>query len=239
VSAGADVRRSRIASAAAAALVASFATGGSAAEEQPPPLAGALPLRAGELVLGGEAGMIIVLPTLDVSAAVGLGGGVGVEARYRNIAVLGHAGALRLSWGRRIAPSVALGLVARTSITSLAQADGGIIGIRFSNLAIGNDWLVGGDVALTWLRTRGAHVTATLGPTFTLGGVRYTSFTDHAFAIAPEIRAMSASVAGEWPLRRGFDVVLRLDADVLLHTEIMPLGFIPTSIVGFAWAPWP
>ncbi|MFT3772131.1 MAG: hypothetical protein QM820_42540 [Minicystis sp.] len=190
-------------------------------------------------MISGEAGMIFVLPTLSVAAAVGLGGGARVELRYRNLALLGHAGALRVAWGGLIAPSLAVGLAARTSITSLAQGDGGVIGIQFSNLAVGNDWLVGGDVALTWIRPGKAQVTATIGPTFTLGGVRYTSFADHAFTIAPAIRALTASVTGEWPLRRGFDVYLRLDADVLLHTEIMPLGFIPTGVVGFGWEALP
>ena len=53
----------------------------------------------------------------------------------------------------------------------MAQADIGLIGIQFSDLAIGNDWLVGGDLSLTWLRPGHAHITASVGPTFTLGGL--------------------------------------------------------------------
>jgi hypothetical protein len=187
-------------------------------------------------VLGGEAGMIFVLPTLSVSAAVGLGGGVRAELRYRNIAALGHAGSARLTWGGRITRGLAIGIAARTSITSLAQADIGLIGIQFSNLALGNDWLVGGDLALTWLRRGAAAVTASLGPTFTLGGVRYSTFDDHAFRFEPAIRAMSASVQGEWPIRPRLHLYLRLDGDVLLHTRTKPLGFIPTGVAGLGWA---
>lgn len=234
----AGARRRGIAGTAAAIALAIDPASAVAADGEAPParaIAGAISPLAGEIDLTGEAGVIFVLPTLSASAAVGLGGGLRAELRYRNIAVLGHAGALRVSWGRRIAPSLAFGLATRTSITSLAQADGGMLGIQFSNLAIGNDWLVGGDALLTWIRPGQAQVTASIGPTFTLGGVRYSSFRDHAFRIDPAIRALTASVQGEWPIGPRLGFYLRLDADVLLRAEITPIGFIPTGVAGVAW----
>jgi hypothetical protein len=90
---------------------------------------------------------------------------------------------------------------------------------------------------LTWLRPGHAHVTASLGPTFTLGGTRYTSFDAHAFRIAPGARAASGSVQGEWELGPRLTVFLRLDADALIGTAIQPIGFLPTGVVGFGWSP--
>jgi hypothetical protein len=206
------------------------------APREPRSYVGALGPPQGKFVVSGEAGMIFVLPTLSVAAVVGLGAGVSAEIRYRNLAVLGHAGKLRLAWGRRISRTLLYGVALRTSITSLAQADGGLIGIQFSNLAVGNDWLVGSDLSLTWLRPGSAHITASFGPTFTLGGLRYQSFDDRSFRVEPKIRAVTGSVQGEWELWPRFNVFLRLDADVLLGTEIVPLGFIPTGVVGFGWS---
>lgn len=206
------------------------------AAREPRSIVGALGPPAGRFTVSGEAGMIFVLPTLSAAAIVGLGGGFSAEVRYRNLGVVGHAGKLRLAWGRRISRRLAYGVSLRTSITSLLQADLGFIGIQFSDLAVGNDWLVGSDLSLTFLRPGNAHITASVGPTFTLGGLRYSSFDDRSFRIEPRIRAVTGSVLGEWELGPKFNVFLRLDADVLLGTEIVPLGFIPTGVVGFGWS---
>jgi hypothetical protein len=224
--------------AAVALAIALGASRASVAAEPAAPrsLVGAAAPPAGHFVVSGEGGLIFIIPTLSVAANVGVGGGVGAELRYRNIAGLGHAGKLRLAWATHVDPGLVLGVALRTSITSLAQADGKLVGVQVSNLAIGNDWLVGGDLSLTWLRPGKAHLTVSLGPTFTLGGLRYTSFDDRAFRIEPAARALTGTIQGEWEVGAHLNVFVRLDADVLLHAEILPLGFIPTGTIGFGWA---
>lgn len=192
--------------------------------------------KAGNLVVFGEAGMIFVLPHFTLGAMIGVGGGVAAELRYRNIAGAGHAGRFRVAWGTRINQNLAYGVAARTSITSLAMADGGLIGIEFSNIAIGNDWEVGSDLYLTWIRPGNAHITASLGPNWTLGGVRYAGFNEREFQFEPGFRSLLAAVQGEWAIRPRLHVILRLDAAFLLGTEIVPLGYIPTGTVGFGWS---
>jgi hypothetical protein len=202
----------------------------------PRSLVGAPAPPAGHVVVSGEGGLIFIVPTLSLAANVGLGGGASAELRYRNIAGLGHAGKLRLAWSTAVASGLALSVALRTSITSLIQMDEKLFGIQVSNLAIGNDWLVGGDLSLTWLRPGKAHITVSLGPTFTLGGLRYTSFDDREFRIEPAARALTGAIQGEWEVGERLNVFLRLDADVLLRAEIMPLGFLPTATIGFGWA---
>jgi hypothetical protein len=202
----------------------------------PRSLVGAASPAAGHIYVAGEAGMIFILPHLTVGGIIGLGGGAAVELRYRNIAALGHNGRVRLAWGTKINDRLFYGVSARTSITSLRLADAGLIGIQFSNLAIGNDWEVGSDMALTWLRPGDAHITASLGPTWTLGGPRYTSFKEDEFVIEPGIRSITGSVQGEWEMSQRLTFFLRLDAAVLLGTEIRPIGFIPTGAIGFGWS---
>jgi hypothetical protein len=204
--------------------------------KEPNVMAGAQGPKAGRIVVSGEAGMIFVLPHFTLGAMIGTGAGTSVELRYRNIAGAGHSGRLRLAWGTRISEHLAYGVSARTSITSLAQADGGLIGIQFSNIAVGNDWDVGSDLVLTWIRPGNANVTFSVGPTWTLGGVRYSTFAESEFRIEPGLRSILASVQGEWVLRRTFNVFLRLDAAFLIGTEIVPLGYVPTGSVGFAWS---
>lgn len=190
----------------------------------------------GKIQLFGEAGMIFVLPHLSAGAIVGLGGGTAVELRYRNIAALGHGGRLRFAWSTKVSKGLLYGISARTSITSLKLADTGIIGIQFSNIAVGNDWEVGGDMALTWVRPGHAHITASIGPTWTLGGIRYSSFNESAFQIEPGPRAMMLGVSGEWEMSPRWSIYLRLDGAILVGTEIMPIGFIPTGALGLTWS---
>jgi hypothetical protein len=230
--------------AASLALASLLAAGGALAEEpaaspslaSPRSLVGAASPDAGHIYLAGEAGMIFILPHLTAGGIIGLGGGAAVELRYRNIAALGHNGRLRLAWGTKITDRLLYGISARTSITSLRLADAGLIGIQFSNLAIGNDWEVGSDISLTWLRPGDAHITVSLGPTWTLGGPRYTSFKEDEFLIEPGIRSIMGSVQGEWEMSQRLTFFLRLDAAVLLGAEIRPIGFIPTGAIGFGWS---
>jgi hypothetical protein len=208
-----------------------------AAEAPAPPrsVVGAGAPALGKVVLAGEAGLLFLLPHLTAGVLVGTGAGTSVELRYRNIAAFGHSGRVRLAWGTQVARDLVYGVAVRSSITSLALADGGVIGIQFSNLAIGNDWEIGSDMMLTWLRPGAAHITVAAGPTWTLGGTRYTSFDQSGFRLDPGWRAISASLQGEWELSRRFNVFLRLDGTVLVGTEILPLGYIPTGSVGLGW----
>ncbi|HZF55536.1 MAG TPA: hypothetical protein VE093_43280 [Polyangiaceae bacterium] len=199
-------------------------------------LLGAESPRAGKIVVFGETGMIFVLPHFTAGAMIGVGGGALAELRYRNIAGAGQSGRFRVAWGTRIHEHLVYGVAARTSITSLGVADGGLIGIEFSNIAIGNDWEVGSDLYLTWIRPGNAHITASIGPNWTLGGVRYSSFNESEFRIEPGLRSVLAAVQGEWPIRPRLNVFLRLDAAFLIGTEIVPLGYIPTGSVGFGWS---
>lgn len=91
-------------------------------------------------------------------------------------------------------------------------------------------------MALTWVRPGHAHITASIGPTWTLGGVRYTSFDESEFRIAPGPRSIMLGVSGEWELSPQLSMYARLDAAVLVGTEIMPIGFILTGSVGFSWS---
>lgn len=190
----------------------------------------------GGLDLTGGAGMIFILPHITLGATLGLGGGAAVELRYRTIAALGHGGRLRFAWSTKVRDGLIYGVSARTSITSLKLADAGIIGIQFSNIAVGNDWEVGGDMALTWVRPGRAHVTASIGPTWTLGGIRYLGFDESEFRIEPGPRAIMLGVSGEWEVRSRVSMFLSLDGAILVGTEIMPIGFIPTGTVGFSWS---
>lgn len=225
-----------VASACAPALAAPDAPDRAAEGAAPRSVVGALPPRLGRVVLAGEAGMMFLLPHLTAGATLGTGAGTSLELRYRNIAAFGHSGRVRLAWGTSIGRGLAYGVAVRSAITSLAMADGGLIGIQFSNLAIGNDWEIGSDMLLTWLRPGAAHVTATLGPTFTLGGVRYTAFERSDFRIEPGWRAIAATIQGEWELSARWNVFLKLDGTVLLGTDVQPIGYIPTGSVGLGWA---
>jgi hypothetical protein len=208
--------------------------------ERTPPeraLLGAESPDAGRFVVLGGAGMVFMLPYATAGARLGLGAGTRVSLHYENLSGLGHTGGAHVGWGHRISRDIAVGALARTSIRTLAQADGGLIGIQFSNIALGNDWEAGGDAVLTWLRAEQAHLTFELGATTTLGGVRYQSFEDSSFVIEPAFRSIDFAIQGEWRLRPTFDVFVRLDGMVLVNADIMPLGFLPTATTGFAWAP--
>ena len=216
-------------------------TGSAGAAEPPPPetgpLAGALSPKPGSFVINGGAGMVFALPHVTLGARLGSGFGTRVELVYRNLAAFGHMGEARIGWGTLVSRLLALGVVARTSIMTLSQADGSVIGIQFSDLALGNDWEAGGDLVLTWLRPGRAQVTAELGTTWTLGGERYVSFDEREFQYDTEWRSIDFALQVEWLVRAGLDGYVRLDGMILTRAEVRPLGFLPTWTAGVAWAP--
>lgn len=190
---------------------------------------------AGQVVLQGGLGLAFILPQVSLAARAGTGAGGSVELRYRNLAAFGHEGRLRLGWGAAVTPAVDVGLAFRTSYMSLAQADGGLIGIQFSNLALGNDWEMGNDLLVTWNREGLAHVTASVGPNWSLGGLRYVTYRERELTFDPSFRSIDAAIQGEWALSRSLHVLLRLDAMFLVDSEIVPIGFLPTGTLGLGW----
>ena len=201
----------------------------------PRALTGARGPDGGELVLSGATGMVFMIPHFTFAGRLGIALGSSLELRYRNLAAFGHAGRVRAAWGASIADDLELGADVWTSIMTLRQADGGLIGIRFSNIALGNDWELGGGAVLTWLRPGNAHVTLEVGPRWTLGGLRHTTFDDQEFQVDPELRSLDFSVQGEWQLTERLNVLVRLDGLVLINAEIRPYGFLPTGSTGVAW----
>ena len=127
----------------------------------------------GDFVLQVWLGAALILPHLTLQGRAGLGGGVFIEAGYRNLGVFGQQARGQLGWGGRIADGIDFGVTARTRYSTLELADGDVVGIQFSALPIGNDWEVGNDIVVTFERPGHAHITASLGPTCTLGGIRY------------------------------------------------------------------
>lgn len=200
-----------------------------------PTVLGARSPRAGGVVLGVAGGLVTVVPHLSLHARVGLGGGVRAQLRYRTLAGLGHGGQLRLGWGRLLATHFVLGLDARTSITSLALADG-LFGVQFSALAVGNDWLVGGDLVATWIRPRRAQISVMAGTTGSLGGIRYHGFEDRSFEIDPGHYSVDLGLMGEWVRSTRRRLFLRLDGTLLTKTATVPLGFLTTGTIGAAWS---
>lgn len=219
-----------------------LAIGSDAAAAEPQPegpsraMLGAVGPERGRGLAHGSLGLALVLPQATAALRIGTGHGGSVEMRYKNTAALGHEGQFRLGWGAPVTRSVDIGIAYRTSISSLAQADGGLIGIDFSNLSIGNDWEMGNDVLVTWNRGELAHVTASIGPHWTLGGTRFSDFRDSSFELDPGFRSIATAVQGEWDVDVDLHLVLRLDATILLGTETVPLGFLPAGSMGLAYA---
>jgi hypothetical protein len=209
--------------------------------EPPRAMLGAASPELGHLALSGGVGMVFVLPHATVAARLGTGAGTRVELRYRNLAAFGHEGRVRFGWGGAVSREIDVGVALRGSMMTLAEADGGLFGIDFSNLALGNDLEVGSDLLLTFNRGERANVTASIGPTWTLGGERYTGYRESSFAFDPAFRAVTGSIQGEWPMStwlfaRRLHFFLRLDGMVLLDAEIRPLGLLPTGTLGLAWS---
>jgi hypothetical protein len=205
----------------------------------------------GSLVVRGSAGMALILPHFVLGARAGLGGGSYAELGYGDLAGFGQQARAQLGWGFAITDHVDIGVTARSTFSYLGLADGTVVGINFSSLPIGNDWEIGNDVVLSWHRPGSAHLTASVGPTFTLGGVRFVGFEQSELALDPSARSIDAAVQAEWSLWETANVFVRLDAQFLLGVEydeacvqagqdncgsIVPFGFIPTGALGIAWA---
>ena len=203
-------------------------------DEEPLAILGAQGPGLGRVVpfIGG--GMAMILPHLTTGLRVGLSRRGWIGLRYRTVSGLSHAGRLAGGWGTSVAPHLLLGLSLRTTISTLAVVDG-VMGVRFSDLELGNDWEIGGDIRLTYLRPGRAHVTFGLGTTATLGGIRSMSYAERGFAIDPGMRAIDAGVRGEWVRTPKRNLYAGFDAVVLVSGNLIPLGFLPIVSIGGAW----
>jgi hypothetical protein len=185
-----------------------------------------------ELEIGG--GVLFALPQGTVAARAGTGAGSSLELRYTNVGLLAHALDARIGWGAVVTEGLALGVALRTGVATLEKASD-IAGIAWTNLALGNDWVAGADLVVTWLRPSSADITLSLGATMTVAGVRYTSFSEAEYRSDPELRALDAAIQGEWDLRENKRLFIRLQALAPLHTQLIPLGFLPTATGGVSW----
>lgn len=200
------------------------------------PRLGAIAPRAGGVVLTLGAGGAIVVPHLTAEARVGLGRSTSVELRYRNLGIFGHFVQGRFTWATPVTRSFTFGLAARTSVGTLSPGDGGSFGIEFSTLSLGNDWEVGHDFLLTWSRPGQAHITGAIGPSYALGGPRYTSYDERDWRWDARWQSVTASLLGEWELTMKQRFFLKLDALFLIKADIVPYGFLPTFTIGHAWS---
>ncbi len=219
------------------ALVAALVpAAGSASPEHAQAMLGAASPRAGAVVASAGAGMLVLIPHATVGGRIGTGAGTRIELAYRNLAVLGHGGTVRFGWGRAMGSSLVLGAALRSAIMTLRLIPSGFVGIDFADSSLGNEWTAGADVLVTWQRAAAAaRVTASLGPTVSLATPRTDSPDARGLVVNPFLRALAASIAGEWPLGEGRALFLKLDALVLLRARIRPLGFLPTVTAGLAW----
>jgi hypothetical protein len=202
--------------------------GGPRLGAQAPPL--------GNLVLSLGAGAAILLPQVTADARIGLGASTSLDFRYRNLAVYGHFGQARFTWSMPIAKNLSFGLALRTGIGSLSEGDGAKFGINFSALSLGNDWDVGHDLLLTWTRPHHAHITTSIGPTYALGGPRYTTFDKRDFQWDLRWQSVTATLLGEWEITQSRRFFLRLDGQFIVKADVVPYGFLPTFTIGHAWS---
>ncbi len=185
-----------------------------------------------ELEVGG--GVLFILPQGTVAARTGLGAGTSLELRYTNIGVLGHSVDGRVGCGWDLGSGMALGFATRTGAATLEQAND-VGGIAWNNLAIGNDWVAGADLVLSWDRAAAADITVELGATMTVGGRRYQNFYEAQWEWEPALRGLDAMVQGEWDLGVDKRLFVRLRGFAVLHTGLRPLGFFPTATGGVSW----
>lgn len=201
------------------------------------PKLGAAAPAAGQFVFTAGAGAAILIPAATFEARLGLGKSTSLEARYRNLAIVGHLGQLRFTWATPVTSRLTFGLAARTGIGSLGAGIGEAkTGIDLASLSLGNDWEVGQDLVVTWTRPRQAHVTWIVGPTYALAGPRYRNYDEQRFEWDARWQSITASVIGEWDLTATRRFFLRLDALFLVKAEIVPYGFLPTFTIGHAWS---
>lgn len=201
------------------------------------PKLGARAPAAGDFVLTAGAGAAILIPAATFEARLGLGKNTSIEARYRNLAIVGHTGQLRFTWATAISSHFTFGLAARTAIGSLGAGIGEAkTGIDLASLSLGNDWEVGHDMLVTWTRPHQAHVTWAVGPTYALAGPRYRNYDEQSFQWDARWQSITASVLGEWEITASRRFFLRLDALFLVIADTVPYGFLPTFTIGYAWS---
>jgi hypothetical protein len=201
------------------------------------PKLGANAPAAGDFVFTAGAGAAILIPAATFEARLGLGKNTSLEARYRNLAIIGHLGQMRFTWATPISPRFTFGLAARTGIGSLGAGIGEAkTGIDLASLSLGNDWEVGQDMIVTWTRPHQAHVTWSVGPTYALAGPRYRNYDEQSFQWDARWQSITASVLGEWELTASRRFFLRLDALFMVKADIVPYGFLPTFTIGHAWS---
>jgi hypothetical protein len=187
------------------------------------------------VVVSAGGGLFVNAPYATLALRVGAGGGTRFDLVYEAPALLGQSLALGFGWGAPVGPHLDLGFALETAIGTLG-AIGDIFGIRWRAFDLGNDWTALGALVLTYRPDSGARVTARLGVDTTLADYRYATFDDAAYALDFEVRGPAAMIQGEWRLDADRHLFIRLEMDVPLHTELTPLGFVPTAAAGVAWA---
>lgn len=228
-------KRGAAALAVATSLVAT-ATGEARAEEPvDAPRRGAVAPAMGERRVTAAGGLLFAFPYGLASATVGTGFGTSVTAAFESLAVLGWSASGRIGWATGLEGGWALGGSAFVERASLS-ASNGLFGIEFQNMALGNDWIAGGEVMATIDRERGADLTFGLGVSWTLGGPRYLDFDRVETQWDPGLRNVFASVSGEWILTERASLFIELEALVPLHTDLVPLGYLPTASSGITWS---
>lgn len=217
-----------------AALLASLIPGVGLAQE-PSAALGAQPPEAGGVVVQLGGGVLLNLPQVGAGLRVGTGLGTGLSVTALTVGFLGYSVDARLGWGMALGPELSLGLAVGAGLASLEDAND-LGGIAFSNLSLGNDRVAGGEVLLTWLRPQSATITASLGWSITLAGTRYDNFFEATYKPDLELRGLTASLQGEWALTQTRALFLRLEGLLPLHTEIIPVGYLPTLTAGVTWS---
>jgi hypothetical protein len=197
------------------------------------PLLGAAGPEKGDAVITAGGGLVFNVPTGSLSARLGTGAGWHLGADYDLIGLLGHSFGLRLGGGGFVGEDVAMGAALSTAIGSLQLAE--VAGVDFANLDFGNDWISSLDFVVSWTRPERAHITATFGIQITLADYEFTSFTATEYLFEPALRGVTASIQGEWELEEVEHFFIRLQGLVPLHTDVTPIGFLPTVSAGVAW----
>lgn len=205
------------------------------AEQDSPPVRGAVAPEAGQRLYTLGGGLLFTFPYGLASATLGLGGGASATARFESLAVLGWSAAAELAWGTGVESGVAFGVRAFLERASLNPING-LFGVEFQALALGNDWITGGELLTTIDRERGADLTLGLGMSYTLGGPRYLDFDRVENKWDPGVRNVFASVGGEWALTMKARLFIELEVLFPLHTELIPLGYLPTVSSGLTWS---
>lgn len=200
------------------------------------PKLGAGAPKAGDFVFTIGGGTSLLIPQGTFEGRVGLGANTSLELRYRNLAILGHTGEFLFTWAFPIDSRFTFGLAFTTGIGSIGSGIEAKTGIDLTSLSLGNDWVVGQEMRLTWTRPHQAHVTWAIGPSYALAGPRYYDYEDKKFQWDARWQSVTASVLGEWELTTKRRFFLRLDALVLVKADIVPYGFLPTFTFGHAWS---